>query len=229
MSLPSRKAAAIVAFSLFGLSAFAAVQQGPVAVAPAATTGAQAAPIAPVGPEEDILDIRGPIHIPAPFPWAAWTAASLVVIGFGFGAWSLKQRRRRKLPYEIVLEKLERTRPPMALARAGPFSFAISDIVRLFVEECFNVRAAHRTTNEFLHDLVSQPDSPIGDYHETFAEFLQHCDLAKFARWSLSVPQREALLASATAFVISVGKPGSAKKPPAKPAPSTAESVTANA
>jgi hypothetical protein len=79
--------------------------------------------------------------------------------------------------------------------------------VRLFIEECFPVRAAHRTTREFLHDLVNLPDSPLAAHRETLGEFLQHCDLAKFARWSLTVPEMEAMLASASAFVVAIGKP----------------------
>ena len=102
---------------------------------------------------------------------------------------------------------------------AQPFSLAVSEIVRLFIEECLPVRAAHRTTNEFLHDLVNLPDSPLAAHRETLADFLQHCDLAKFARWSLTVPQMEAMLASASAFVIAIGKPQPAKKQPARTEP----------
>ena len=38
-------------------------------------------------------------------------------------------------------------------------------------------------------------------------DFLEHCDLAKFARWQLSVPQMEAMHQSACTFVIETGKP----------------------
>jgi hypothetical protein len=91
------------------------------------------------------------------------------------------------------------------------------------------VRAAHRTTNEFLHDLVDLPDSPLAAHRETLAEFLHHCDLAKFARWSLTVPQMEAMLASASAFVIAIGKSQAAKRRSAAVAPAPAgKPVSAN-
>jgi hypothetical protein len=189
----------------------------------------QAAPHPQAVPEEDIFDIRGPIHIPASFPWAAWSAGTLAAAGLGFGAWAWIRRARRKLPYEIALEKLAATRPLMDGGNAQPFALAVSEIVRLFIEECLLVRAAHRTTDEFLHDLLNLPDSPLTAQRETLAGFLQHCDLAKFARWSLSVPQMEAMLASASAFVVAIGKPMSSKKQPATPAPApAAEPVAVN-
>lgn len=231
VSLPTGKAAAIVAFSLIGLNAFG-VQPGPATAAGAAVAGAHPAAglaAAPVAPEEDILDIRGPIHIAAPFPWVATIAGSLAAAGLGFGTWALLRRPRRKLPYEVALEKLEQTRPLMAQESAEPFSLAVSEIVRSFVEECLPLRAAHRTTNEFLHDLLKSPDSVLSEQSEVLGVFLTHCDLAKFARWSLTGPQMESMLASAGDFVIAIGKPRPAKKRPAKSAPSPAQAVTVNA
>lgn len=164
------------------------------------------------GVEEDILDIRGPIHIPASsFSWMFWSAGALAAIGIGTAAWILIHRPRRMQPYEIALEKLAATRPLMERETAEPFSLAVSEIVRLFIEECLPVRAAHRTTSEFLHDLVNLPDSPLTIHRDALADFLKHCDLAKFARWSLTIPQMEAMLTSASTFVVAIGKPDDAK------------------
>ena len=205
-SLPPKKAAAVIALSLFGLGAQAAP--------PPALPQIQPAPVAQPATQtqEDILDIRGPIHIPDAFPWLAWSAGALAAAGLGFGAWARLRRPRRKLPYELALEKLTASRPLMDVENAQHFCLAVSEIVRLFIEECLPVRAAHRTTNEFLHDLVNLPDSPLAAHRETLAEFLHHCDLAKFARWSLTMPEMEAMLASASAFVIAIGKPKAANK-----------------
>ena len=73
------------------------------------------------------------------------------------------------------------------------------------------VRAAHRTTDEFLRDLTSLSYLPLAQHCDSLANFLRHCDLAKFARWSLTVSQMEALLESAKAFVIDLGQPKPAK------------------
>src|SRR6516164_2197078 len=177
------------------------------------TANASAAPVAPiVSPAaEDIIDIRPPIHIAAPFPWLAVSAAAISLVGIGAVARKLLRRQRRKLAYEIALERLENTRPLMREFHAEPFCQAVSDVVREFIEEVLPVRAMHRTTNEFLRDLAKLPYLQLDPHHDTLTNFLQHCDLAKFARWSLTVPQMEAMLSSAKDFVIDVGKPKSVK------------------
>jgi hypothetical protein len=216
------KAATVAALSLLGLTAFAAAQPGPVTAIQPAVTGAHAGAPAPVVPEEDILDIRGPIHIPAPYPWAAWAMGSLAISGVALGAWALLRSRHRRLPYELALEDLAQLRPLMQPENAHAFSLAVSGIVRLFIEDCLSVRAAHRTTHEFLRDLLKLPDGVLSEYRGALEDFLTHCDLAKFARWALTVPQMEAMLASASAFVVAVGKPKAAKMQPATPAPEPA-------
>jgi len=177
---------------------------------------ASAAPVAPnVSPAaEDIIDIRPPVHIAAPFPWLAVSAAAISVVGIGAIAWNLLRRKRCKLPYEIALERLENTRPLMREFHAEPFSLAVSDIVREFIEEVLPVRAMRRTTSEFLRDLSKLPYLQLDPHRDTLANFLQHCDLAKFARWSLTVSQMEAMLSSAKDFVIDVGKPKPNKASP---------------
>jgi hypothetical protein len=176
------------------------------------SVSAHAAPVTPSAQAEDIVDIRPPIHIAAPFPWLAWGAGALLVFGVSAGVWKLRRRRQqRKLAYEIALERLENTRPLMRESNAEPFSLAVSEIVRRFIEEVLPVRAAHRTTDEFLRDLTSLSYLPLAQHRDSLADFLRHCDLAKFARWSLTVAQMEAMLESAKAFVIDLGRPEPAK------------------
>jgi hypothetical protein len=178
------------------------------------SVSAHAAPVTPSAPAEDIVDIRPPIHIAAPFPWLAWGVGALLVFGVSAGVWKLRRRRQqRKLAYEIALERLENTRPLMRESNAEPFSLAVSEIVRQFVEEVLPVRAAHRTTDEFLRDLTSLSYLPLAQHRDSLADFLRHCDLAKFARWSLTVSQMDAMLESARAFVVDLGQPNPAKAP----------------
>jgi hypothetical protein len=178
------------------------------------SVSAHAAPVTPSAPAEDIVDIRPPIHIAAPFPWLVWGVGALLVFGVSAGVWKLRRRRqRRKLAYEIALERLENTRPLMRESNAEPFSLAVSEIVRRFIEEVLPVRAAHRTTDEFLRDLTSLSYLPLAQHRDSLADFLRHCDLAKFARWSLTVSRMDAMLESARAFVIDLGQPQPAKAP----------------
>jgi hypothetical protein len=173
----------------------------------------QATPPAPpnVAGQEDIRDIRPPVHIAAPFPWVAWTSGTLSAAALYIVSWKLLRRKRRKQTYEIALERLENTRALMRENDAEPFCLAVSDIVREFIEGTLPVRAVHRTTNEFLRDLAGLSYQPLVPHRGALSNFLWHCDLAKFARWSLTVPQMEALLASAKQFVIDVSKPAPAE------------------
>jgi hypothetical protein len=178
---------------------------------------------------QDIRDIRPPYHIPAEWLWIAWVGGALAAVALGYGAWRWVRgaRAQGKLPYELALERLEAARALMQPGQAREFSVAVSEVVRDYVETCFPVRAAHRTTDEFLRDLATGADSPLAAHRAALDDFLQYCDLAKFARWTLSVPQMEAMVQSAGAFVVATGKPvakaANAAEPvgAAPPAPAT--------
>jgi hypothetical protein len=189
------------------------------------STNGSAAPIAPTASPatEDIIDIRPPIHIAAPFPWLVVGAAALGLAGVSAAAWKLLRRQRRKLPYEIALERLENTRPLMREFDAEPFCLTVSHVVREFIEDVLLVHAMYRTTNEFLHD-VGLSDLLV-PHRDTLGNFLEHCDLAKFARWSLTVPQMEAMLSSAKELVIDLGKP-KPKKASSLPAENSSAAVS---
>jgi hypothetical protein len=192
-----------------------------------AGSNTQAAPLAPANPapvpaklgtaptpaqstaDQDIRDIRPPYYIPPSWLWLAWAAGGVALAALGFGIWRWRHRLglRVKLPYELALERLEEARRLMQPEQARAFSIAVSEVVRDYIEQCFPVRAAHHTTEEFLRGLATRPDSPLVTHQPVLADFLGHCDLAKFARWILSVPQMEAMLQSAGAFIVATGKP----------------------
>lgn len=158
---------------------------------------------------DDIRDIRGPKHIPTPWFWPGWLAGAALLTALGVVAWRWSRSHGRvvKLPYEIALERLEKARALMQPEHAREFSIAVSEIVRGYVEERFQVWAAHRTTEEFLHDLLEPSDALLAGHRVLLADFLHHCDLAKFAKWILSVPEMESMYGSAHTFVLGTGKP----------------------
>jgi len=161
---------------------------------------------------EDIRDIRPPIHIPNQLMWAICVASGLAAAGLVFGTWYwLTHHTRRKQLWERALEELEKTRELMIPEQAYLFSIAVSEIVRVYIEERFRARAAHRTTEEFLHDLLAEDHQQLAAYRPLLADFLEHCDLAKFARWELSMEQMEAMHKSACTFVVETGKPADPK------------------
>jgi hypothetical protein len=198
----------VLAAGMLSLTVVGANAAGSMAPAPANLPPANASPSAASAAQEGIRDIRPPFHIPSNLPWILGAAGAAALAAAGYGAWRWTRKGARKLlPYELALEKLEATRRLIHPDTAREFSIAVSEIVRCFIEQCFPVRAAHRTTDEFLHELAAQADSPLAAHGAAFAPFLEHCDLAKFARWNLSEPQMEAMFDSARVLILSIAKP----------------------
>ena len=102
------------------------------------------------------------------------------------------------------------------------FSIAISDIVRRYIEDEFKITATHRTTEEFLHDLLDSSHAPLARHRALLSEFLQACDLVKFAGVSLTLHNMESLHHSARAFVLETAKPDEPIASDAPPSPETA-------
>ena len=173
-----------------------------VGVSSAATPGAAR----PKGPADlqDIRDIRPPFHIPRGWFGLAIIAGCCVLAALIVVAWRWRQRRisaARKSAHELALQRLAEARALMVPEQAREFSIAVSGLIRSYIEARFDIQAAYRTTPEFLHDRVTQADGPLASHREGLGEFMRYCDLAKFARWVLSGPEMEAMLASGIAFV----------------------------
>jgi Domain of unknown function (DUF4381) len=159
---------------------------------------------------DDIRDIRGPKGI---FPlWLvlACVAGALLLALIAYLLWRRKQRlppARPLLPFEIALQGLEQIRALMDPAKVREFSIAISDIVRKYIEDAFHITATHRTTEEFLRDLLQTSNASLAAHRSLLEEFLNQCDMAKFAGVSLSRQIIESLHQSARRFVIESSKP----------------------
>jgi hypothetical protein len=145
-------------------------------------------------------------------PWLipALLAAAVLLLIVGYALWRRRQRRGRPrvlLPFEAALQRLEEIRTLLDPASARAFSIAVSDIVRQYIEIQFMVTATHRTTEEFLHDLLESSNTALAAHRILLAEFLNQCDLAKFAGVSLSRQILESLHRSARSFVTESSKP----------------------
>ena len=205
----------------------------PNSTKPAANVVAPAlAKVSPATPSsvlnEDIRDIRGPKHIPSSWLWPLWLAGGAALGTLIYAGWRWHRRRAliaALLPYEIALARLEKARSLMQPENAREFSFTVSEIVRQYIEVRFQVWAARRTTEEFLHDLIDPSDVSLAHHRELLADFLRHCDLAKFARWIFSIEEMETMLQSAHNFVLETGK-APTPEPTIATAPLVPETVT---
>jgi uncharacterized protein DUF4381 len=185
--------------------------------APTGDVAAPGAPATDTATAEDIRDIRGPKGILPPWLLPALLAGVVLLAIGGYAVWRRLQRRpppRRLEPFEIALQRLEEIRTLLDPSSVREFSIAISDIVRQYIEARFKVTATHRTTEEFLHDLLAASKSLAAQRNDTLAAhrdlleaFLNQCDLAKFAGVSLSRQILESLHESACRFVIETSKP----------------------
>ena len=181
---------------------------------------------------DDIRDIRGPKGI---FP--LWLVLALVAVALllALGAYLLWRRKKRLppprplLPFEIALQGLEQIRTLMDPAKVREFSIAISDIVRKYIEDAFHITATHRTTEEFLRDLLDSSNTSLAAHRGLLAEFLNQCDMAKFAGVSLSRQIIESLHQSARSFVVESSKPPPAKDTPTAPGPKAPGSTPSRA
>ena len=182
---------------------------------------------------EDIRDIRGPKFLLPTWLWYA-VAAGVVLLGliiYGIVRWRRSRRRERVLThFELALKRLEEIRALMQPQKAREFSIAVSDIVREYIEQRFNATATHRTTEEFLHDLLDSSNTTLAKHRALLSDFLHQCDLVKFAGMSLTTRNMESLHHSAEAFVQETAKPDEPPQPgespdsaqPTQPPPSAA-------
>ena len=96
-----------------------------------------------------------------------------------------------------------------------PYRFCslVSDVLRIYLEERFELHAPDRTTEEFLAELGGR--SVLSESQKgTLAEFLSQCDLVKFARDEPTRTDLENLHQSAMRLVVETSPNGGADDGP---------------
>jgi hypothetical protein len=201
--------------ALLGLIALMSATSPSTAIADATAPPGATAPVDPA-PDDDIRDIRGPKFIFPLWQVLALVAAGVLLAAGGYAWWRWRRRRRaaRKLElFEIALQRLDAARALMHPSSVKEYSVAISDVVRQYIELGMQVTATHRTTEEFLHDLLGSSNASLAAHRNLLEEFLSQCDMAKFAGVGLSMQIMESLHRSARSFVIETSKPVPAAQP----------------
>jgi hypothetical protein len=185
------------------------VPVAPTNAAPVATAPGTSPAAASDDDDGDIRDIHGVISIPYPLRWILYVLGAAAVAAALYYGWKWLRRTviKPKLPHEIALERLEAARALMTENQVREYAFAVSEVIRTYIEKVFGEKAARRTTEEFLSDLLKQTGTPLAEHRALLEDFLNHCDLPKFARWQLSVREMESMHESARAFVLNT-RPG---------------------
>lgn len=167
----------------------------------------------------DIHDIRGVIAIPYEWPWAAYLLAGLIAMGLIYAAVRFFRGRiktKEKMPFELALDLLDEAYKQLKSEEitVREYAFLASEIIRLYIEQRFGEKAARRTSEEFLSDLLAQTNTPLAQRRDLLENFLNHCDLIKFARWGASERELESMHESARAFILDTRpQPETAPKP----------------
>ena len=138
----------------------------------------------------ELHDIRPALEIVSLWEYAGWAGLilGLVILGYFLARYLLKKRGER------ILEKTSRPATPAhILARKrleaslehlhDPRLFCgmVSDAIRVYLEDRFQLRAPECTTEEFFDELQSSSSLEVTQ-KQTLHAFLQQCDLAKFAK-----------------------------------------------
>jgi hypothetical protein len=129
----------------------------------------------------------------------ALVALALVVAGIVRAA-----RNRPKTPpptaRDIALQKLKAAEAGLAGKEPYAFSIEVSDILRQYVSAQYRLHATEQTSPEFLADAAKSPHFTGAD-KMLLAEFLERCDLIKFAHIDATIEDSAALLEQAVRFV----------------------------
>ena len=154
----------------------------------------------------DIQPLKGPVEIPSTYGWLWWLVAAIAAVAL---AWYLWRKFRLRKPASA---KPAAVIPPHRKAKdrlrgaselmSDPYRFCslVSDVLRAYVEERFELRAPERTTEEFMAELRTSAKLHV-DHKSLLEDFLSRCDLVKFARFEPSLPELQALLDSAVRFI----------------------------
>jgi len=152
---------------------------------------------------EEFHDIVPPIDYSLIAPWVVFVAAFITLTVIGLIVWLILRSRKRTAPIqsprERALELLDRMQSDVEKMQPYRFSIRVSDILRRYVTEQYNLPVTRQTSVEFLNGLTKS--SPFSDEERTLLEdFLNRCDLIKFARYDATSSDSRLLLEEAIRF-----------------------------
>ena len=152
----------------------------------------------------DIHEIAPPVDYSLVPPWVIYAGIALGLVVLGLIAWWIRKRAQRPKPIrsarDRALDALTQVEREMETMTPYQFSIAVSDILRGYVTEQYQLPVTRQTSVEFLSMLAKS--SPFSDDEKSLLEdFLGRCDLIKFARYDATMHDSQLLLEEAQQFV----------------------------
>jgi len=156
-------------------------------------------------------DLRDIHQAKSPMPWLLLAIAAIVVVAILLAvtiAFLVKKPSSDPTPppppppHELAIAALIRLKGSGLIEKRAfePFYVKVSDILRSYIERRFGLDAPDMTTEEFMHEAGrSHILSP--DQQNLVHQFLEECDLVKFARLEPAEETMHRVLESAQHFV----------------------------
>src|SRR3954447_2436415 len=154
---------------------------------------------------EEFHDIAPPVDYSLIPTWLVFLASFLVLSLVGALVWWFIARRRKRavppeLPRERALAALTAAADEIHTTNPHQFSIRVSDILRHYVTDQYGLPLTRQTSVEFL-ERVNRADHFSEAEKQLLADFLNRCDLIKFARYDATPSDSQLLLEEATRFV----------------------------
>jgi hypothetical protein len=168
-----------------------------------------AAPVLPSGAQGAVGALRGPVWIYPEFKTVAgYLMAFVLAAGLIFLLWKLSRRLQRAIklrrmsPRERALFELAEllARDLVGKGEVREFYYALTLIVRRYIERAHAVRAPEQTTEEFL-DAVSRDPRFTREIVQRLRTFLQAADLVKYAALRPDAPTVDRAAATARDYI----------------------------
>jgi hypothetical protein len=154
---------------------------------------------------QEFHDIVPPVDYSLIPPWVVFATVFIALAFGGLLVWSFVRWRKRipasiPSPRERALKRLEAARPEIDRINPYQFSIRVSDILRGYVTEQYQLPLTRQTSVEFLTAMAQRSEFSEAD-KSLLTDFLNRCDLIKFARYDATTADSNLLLEEAFRFV----------------------------
>ena len=177
--------------------------------------------LVPVNPPAELIDDLRLLEAPEPFRLNYWPILASLVL-FLLTWWIIRKLRSRvsahahadalAKAHANALAELERLFALIDSEQSRPYAIESSAIIRRYIEVRFDLAAPKRSTEEFLSEAQHSPKL-ASEYQELLADFLQCCDLLKFARTFADRGELTRLHETAICFVKETAPPRETASP----------------
>ena len=167
----------------------------------------------------ELQELRGNADFPASrLPWiVTLLCLGVAILLFGYWRWRKSHRQlpepASQPPETIALEAIDRLLASDYLVRGEykQFYFELTNIVRHYLENVYQIRAPQQTTEEFLAIFCGSGAFPAVT-QELVRQFLEQADLVKYADVRPQSQEITELVTSARTIVSSPGRTALAEK-----------------